>query len=398
MAPSIVETSLPTTVPTKDVLSKLYLPTTPTTNLRTSGQHEPLFDKLTPYSEFPKEITGPTAWERSDFVDHPEKWVYWWTEADIAEIDAAVEGFVAAGVPLTTISKESFPLPTVGQFLSTVREDLTNDKGFILFKGFPVERWGLHKSAIAYMGIGTHIGHIVSQNSHGHVLGHVQDLGEDSTQTDKVRIYRTNARQFFHCDDSDIVGLLCISRALSGGESDIVSSHRVFNVLQRTRPDVVEALTRPNWYFDRKGETSRGQKEWIRGAVMYYYHGRVVTKWDPYYVTSLSRFSDVGLVPGLSVEQKEALKVLEETCGEEALHMVLKVGDIQFVTNNFMFHARTEYIDPAPPAPRRHLMRLWLSTPEREGGWKLPFPDSGRIKRGGIQVDDTPEKAPLVGE
>lgn len=78
--------------------------------------------------------------------------------------------------------------------------------------------------------------------------------------------------------------------------------------------------------------------------------------------------------------------------------MGLGANMVQFVTNNFMFHARTEYRDHAPPAPRRHLMRLWLSTPEREGGWKLPFPDSHQLKRGGIQVDDTPEKAPLDEE
>jgi hypothetical protein len=55
------------------------------------------------------------------------------------------------------------------------------------------------------------------------VLGHVKDLGEDAAQIDKVRIYRTNARQFFHADDSDLVGLLCVAKALEGGESDLVS-------------------------------------------------------------------------------------------------------------------------------------------------------------------------------
>jgi hypothetical protein len=55
-------------------------------------------------------------------------------------------------------------------------------------------RWGNHKSAVAYMGLGAYLGHFVSQNGRGHVLGHVKDLGEDSTQIDKVRIYRTNAR------------------------------------------------------------------------------------------------------------------------------------------------------------------------------------------------------------
>lgn len=46
------------------------------------------------------------------------------------------------------------------------------------------------------MGLGTYLGYFVSQNSRGHVLGHVKDLGEDPTQIDSVRIYRTNARYF----------------------------------------------------------------------------------------------------------------------------------------------------------------------------------------------------------
>jgi hypothetical protein len=44
------------------------------------------------------------------------------------------------------------------------------------------------------MGLGTYLGYFVSQNSRGHVLGHVKDLGEDPTKIDSVRIYRTNAR------------------------------------------------------------------------------------------------------------------------------------------------------------------------------------------------------------
>lgn len=78
--------------------------------------------------------------------------------------------------------------------------------------------------------------------------------------------------------------------------------------------------------------------------------------------------------------------------------MILEVGDIQFLSNNHVFHARTAYVDHPPPEPRRHLMRLWLATPESEGGWKLPFRDSNEKKRGGIQVDDVPECCPLDAE
>lgn len=70
-----------------------------------------------------------------------------------------------------------------------------------------------------------------------------------------------------------------MARALEGGESDLVSSHHVFNVLQEQRPDVVDTLSQPIWYFDRKGETSKGQKEWIRASVFYWYDGRVYTKY-----------------------------------------------------------------------------------------------------------------------
>ena len=227
----------------------------------------------------------------------------------------------------------------------------------------------------------------------------------------------TPPSQFFHQDSSDLVGLLCLARALEGGESDIVSLHHVFNILQRDHPDVVRTLTQPIWFFDRKGEVSRGQEPYIRNPVLYLERddnsgapegaSRVYSKWDPYYVRSLTRFSDppLSLIPPLSEAQKYAMEVLERTCAEESLHMVLEVGDLQFVSNLHVLHARTAYKDHKPPMPRRHLMRLWLSVPEGEegegetkGGWRLAFGDSREERRGGIQVDDVAAVANLDAE
>ena len=239
----------------------------------------------------------------------------------------------------------------------------------------------------------------------------MQDLGEDSSAIDKVRIYRTNARQFFHADDADVVGLLCVARAAEGGESDIASAHLVWNTLQVERPDVAELLTQPVWYLDRKGEVSAGEDEWIRSAIFFLepspalsggeqQQRRVYSKWDPYYLRSLARFSDAGLIPPFSAAQQEAAEVLEATCHRAKLHMVLEVGDIQFLSDAHVLHARTAYRDHAPGSgmPRRHLMRLWLSTPEEEGGWVLPYCDSQERKRGGIQVDNTPPVANLQAD
>ena len=192
-----------------------------------------------------------------------------------------------------------------------------------------------------------------------------------------------------------------MARAAEGGESDIVSSNTVFNTLQREHPDVARTLCEPIWYWDRKGEISPGQEPYMLQPVFYNetgHDGRVYCKWDPYYVTSLTRFSDAGIIPPLSLAQQKAARILEETCMRLALHMVLEVGDIQFLSNAQVLHSRTAYKDLAPPAPRRHLMRLWLATPEGEGGWRLPFADSKHWKRGGVQVNDTPPRALLDAE
>lgn len=366
----------------------------------TSGQHEPLWDKVVPYSEFPEHVDGPTLWVEDDYQNSPEKWQYRLTIDDVEDIVRTAKDFLARGCELKDISKEEYQLGShLTGLLAELRKDLINGKGFTLFKGFPTTKdYPVDLVAVAYMGIGSHLGAFLSQNGKGHILGHVKDLGNDPTQIDKVRIYSTNARQFFHVDDADIIGLLCLHRAKEGGESDIVSSHRVYNVLRQERPDVLETLAKPNWYFDRKGEVSDGNLPYIRCSIFYYYEGRIILKFDPYFVRSLKRFHDSGEVPPLSAAQLEAIEVLEATAAREAMHMILEVGDVQFVSGVHVLHARTAYIDNPPPNPKRQLMRLWLATSEAEGGWPLPFHDSKDKRRGGIQVNTNAHTSPLDAE
>jgi len=411
MAPALVESPVaaPHTLAGAHIINKALFPD----GLKTSGQHSPIFSRLRPYSDFPTEISGPTVWKAEDYCNNPERWTHIFSDEEIAELGKAADDFISSKRTLTGITKSAFPLPTLSPLFAAIRKELLNGKGFILFKGIPVREWGLEKSAVAYMGMGTYFGHFTSQNRHGHVLGHVKDLGEDPTQPDKVRIYRTNAKQYFHTDGTDLVGLLCIAKALEGGESDIASTHHVFNTLQREHPDVVRTLCEPNWYFDRKGEVSEGQDPWYRSSILFMEHDpegnpRVWSKFDPMNVISLARFNSGpdAKIPPVSDAQKHALKVIDDTCQRLALHMVLDPGDIQLLCNMHVYHARTAYKDYPPGSVdeggrervNRHLMRLWLATPETEGGWKTPFHDSKDPKRGGVQVNDTPPKCPFDAE
>ncbi|KAJ9098494.1 hypothetical protein QFC19_006362 [Naganishia cerealis] len=235
----------------------------------TAGQTEPVPELLQPYENFPKKITGPTVWQAEDFRSRPDLWQRQWTPELIQQLEEAFDKFEASGKTLPEINKSTFPLPTeVVEFLSSIRQEVVNGQGFILIEGLPVADWPVFKSAAIYLAIGTIFGNTLSQNGKGHVLGHVK-VGISCLYIGMVSIAdedRTSARQYFHCDAADIVGLLCLHKALEGGESDVVSSHNLWNTLQAERPDVAELLAKPNWYFDRKGEVSEGQKPWVQRA------------------------------------------------------------------------------------------------------------------------------------
>lgn len=152
MAPALAE-NVPQ-APSSDGISKIKFPD----GLVTSGQHNPIASLVRPYSDFPKEITGPTVWKAEDYRDNPERWVHVFSDEEIAELGKAADDFIAAGHPLTGMTKALFPLPKLELFFGAVRNEILNGKGFVLFKGVPVQDWGLHKSAVAYLGFGSHFG------------------------------------------------------------------------------------------------------------------------------------------------------------------------------------------------------------------------------------------------
>lgn len=73
--------------------------------LRTTGQHEPLYDQIVPYEKFPKQITGPTVWNPEEYRSNPEQWTHQFTEDQIAELSTAADAFLESKTPLTGISK-----------------------------------------------------------------------------------------------------------------------------------------------------------------------------------------------------------------------------------------------------------------------------------------------------
>ncbi len=110
-------------------------------------------------------------------------------------------------VDIAKIRKQDFPLPTLAPRLFRICRDVQQGRGFALIRGLSVASGDIRRAAIAFFGIGSHLGAARAQNAQGHVLGHVLDLGRSSADPN-TRIYQTHERQTFHTDSCDIVGLL----------------------------------------------------------------------------------------------------------------------------------------------------------------------------------------------
>ena len=207
--------------------------------------------------ELPPEQTGPAAWYGPEMAKRSD-WLMPLSAAEIAEIEAATKALIAREADIAAITARDFPLPALAPKLTArVEGEVLNGRGFILLRGLPVDRWTTREAATAYFGLGSHLGSARSQNGKGHVLGHVQDLGLASNDPN-VRIYQTHERQTFHTDSCDIVGLLCLKTAKSGGLSALVSSTTIFNEMRRRRPDLLKLLFEPA-ATDRRGEVPEGQ-------------------------------------------------------------------------------------------------------------------------------------------
>ena len=314
----------------------------------------------------PGEIAGPSAWYGPDMAARPDEWIRPFSEAELDELDSAMRSIRARGINIIDIDREAFPLPTLSPVLEDIRHEVLEGRGFVLLRGIPVERYTIEESAIVYFGLGAHFGVAVPQNALGHGLGHVKDLGYDVRNTD-VRIYQTTARQTFHTDACDVVGLMCLQPAKKGGLSSIVSTDTLYNEMRRRRSDLLPHLFRP-YATDWRNEAPDGGDGHYEVPIFHWFAGRLSTRHARPYVDSAQRFDDVA---PLTDEALEALDLFDALAEDPAIHLKMEFhkGDIQLLHNHQILHDRTEYEDWDEPERRRHLLRLWLCA---RGGRPLP--------------------------
>jgi hypothetical protein len=331
----------------------------------------------------------PRAW----YVDELQKDSSWTrrlsTEA-IAGVQAALAHAKTLGKEWLAMSQQDFPLNLAARKeIGDAYHSVQGRWGFCLLKGFPVHGWTAEEARLAFWGVGLHFGVARTQSKTSSLMSDVRDTG-NTYKRKGGRGYDTKASLDFHTDSCDVAGLLCLKQAKAGGYTKITSSMALVEEIKRQRPDLIAAL-KQDFYFDQLGTQAPGR--------LPHYHAPLLGS-DPEFFGFRTNRKNITLaqnefsadeVPRLTFAQTQALDYLDELMPDPRIcySMMLEPGDLQLLNNFVCLHSRTEFEDYEEEDRKRHLLRLWLSTPDAQRlpvEWADYYGDSrGGVVRGGLR-------------
>ena len=309
----------------------------------------------------------PRAWLPKE-LGQDSSWIHHLSREATLEIEEALQHAKATEKSWLQMTANDFPLKRhAKQAIDRAFAVTQTAYGMCLLKGFPVDRWTAEDARLANWGIGLNVGVARTQNRASQVMNDVRDEGGDY-KVKNGRGYNTNAGLDFHVDSCDVVALMCLQTAKSGGTSKVTSSMAVVEEIKRLRPDLIPVMQQP-FYYSYQGTNDASQPPFYKCPILgddpEFFSLRANRK----NVTAAQR--DFPEVPRLTPKQIELLDLLDELLPDDKFcySMELDRGDLQLLNNYVVIHSRTNFEDHDEPERKRHLLRLWLSIPQ---GQRLP--------------------------
>lgn len=255
------------------------------------------------------------------------------------------------------IGQHDFELNPIVDDLADWQREITDGKGLLILRGFPVDSFSADEIELMWLGLGTHFGRPVSQSAMGELLGHVVNVGG---QDARERAYRNSRSLRLHTDRCDTVGMFALHPAVSGGLSSYCSALAIYNEMLRSRPDLLEPLWK-GFHLHKFGEELPGDPPYSKVPVP------IISEKDGLPTVILMRgYVDMAVEEfGLpfSDQDREAMDMFEEIGARQEfkLDFILERGEATLFNNSRILHRRTAFQDSDDPGKKRHLMRLWLN-------------------------------------
>jgi hypothetical protein len=265
---------------------------------------------------------------------------------------------------IDTVEAADFAHPALAEMAEAISKHVHSVAGFAVLRGLPFDGWTDEEASMLYWGLGTYLGRPLPQNRAGERVYLVQDTGATlmearGSKTNVAMIYHTDSAAAFVGSRPDILALMCLRKAMSGGESLIVSGHTAYNILLTTRPHLVEVLY-GRFLFDRSKDTAEGEDPVSFGSVFTDTEQGVHIRYNRLHIEMGHYLSD----NPLTALQREALDAFDAILNDpaNAIDFTMESGDVFFADNRTMLHNRNAFDDATEVEKRRCLVRLWLAT------------------------------------
>ena len=309
-------------------------------------------------------------------IDHRIEAVSAWKRADIREADyrvkldascldeirRVVDEIRAHPLPTILRSPADFDMTNCHAAMAEVRRILKHGVRFAVVDRLPVEELSKADAETVYWLLASMVARPVAQKLDGTMIYDVHDTGKQALPGSGVRPDKTNIEIRFHIDNAynttppEIVGLLCLKTAKSGGVSRVLSFHTVHNELLARHPELLPRLYRPFW-FDRQKEFFDGEPESF-AAPVFEAGDELRSRFSAHQINGGYKMRGEALDNEGAAALAATLDIFEEP--ELSIDFEFQPGEIQFVDNRTLGHSRTEFEDWPDPESRRHLVRLWL--------------------------------------
>jgi hypothetical protein len=264
--------------------------------------------------------------------------------------------------PLPSIELSDARIPELDPAITATMESLTaaNGWGFAILRGLPVLDSEPDMIKLSWL-VAQHIGTPVTQSNLADLVGNVRQEAGASER----RGYKSASASHFHCDFTPLAALFCWKQAISGGESRLISTSAIHDIMLKERPDLLP-LCYDDVPFGRLGE-NRGDEPAFSTQPIF---TNGPDGFGGFFSRTLIRWAIEDGAPPISKSQEEAVDFLDEITHRSSLEFLylLQPGDLLLLNNYRVLHGRSEFVDDDDPDRRRHLFRIWLETFPAWGG------------------------------
>ncbi|CAM3983945.1 TauD/TfdA family dioxygenase [Bordetella tumulicola] len=294
----------------------------------------------------------PTGWGAEMRGD--KKLVQPFSREFLNDLSSCIKSAKARDLTTETITREDFSTPAIDATMQGLLRELRRGSGLIISRGIDATAYTPEDMEIIYMGLGLHLGNAVSQSSFGDILGHVAVRDKNSS-----RGYTSDRQLDLHTDSAEIICLMCVRKSLSGGESVFASSLKIRDVIARERPDLLQVLE-AGYPYHRRGEEHPESEPITPYKIPVFSEKNGVISCR--YVREIIEVAYRDLGRDLAGLEQEALDYFDEVANrpEIAFDFQLEPGDIAWMNNYQILHARRSFVNPDDLAHGRLLYRLWL--------------------------------------